>query len=1483
MIETWVNIIETLICIHIIQKIKEIIPKKEEKEVEKENENKEQNEGMKKFVDGGLDIVDGILKIAGIQKGGGKESMSESYEILEHKYYEKMQQLVVKLKEEQSQIQYQLGSTQDAYEFELDINLEATQSKMPITRESLLSLKDIFTKTKRFMKGDKKTWKENVTKFINKHFMNDLVDDIVTKSHYNSSNVMSIIKDQIPQLRFLNETNMKENFFSTIVEQEGKQYDDKTKTNFTKYYHHFFLENLNGKINNKPVNTPEGLKELQNLLKDFQKLRDPEFYVEEKEEKEEEEEKGEKEILEKIDMTYEPNLNLMRDFVKGNMKTKFEAKIEAKSESELDTEYEPKSESKSESESESELESESDAKSEPQSESEYDINETHKEFKTYVDDKMTIDPQNKAGHKVEIDIVGGDSDCYYYKINADGWCGTDTMSFLFLYHYNDKLNGNELLKKGWIPQKDINNQEQLCVKNNLFDIIKNHKDNLLTENSYGIYEKDTLAEYLNKWINRVKRVNESMESMESKESKESKESMESMYIGVEELALMFYLLFSPDYKLVIHHINNNEQIPQTIYFNKEDDKKPNLIPIYVLFSGDHFEPIICYSKEYPILGINKNQSSKQLVSDASVQNNEPLNEISSFESTSTESEEIITETPKLNVVKHESIVETTNEFIQQNENIIKYLDTIKQKYINNETTEIDLNEMARNVASDIVNNASTKATFKKLEEYIKSLEQDNKNAKIDLNKLETILNEEQNERKQENERVRKLLEEINNLKNNMDINETGNKKELEEAYKKLQTYISTNKILNQEKEKLQEKINNLESQLTLTQKELNESKKGLKTKLDENTELQKQITELEAKIKELEDANNKITEVIKQKNDKIRTQQEEIEANNKEIEANKAQIEANNKEIEVKEAKIKKLETANDALTEKNRQNQEQIETQQKEIATQEQIISELRNQLEAKNKEIEAKEAKLREDETVMRKTSEKIASQEKEISELEKLFANLTSEKNQVEAELKAIEAEKEEAERKRLAEEEQRQKEEEAQRQKEEAERKRLEEEEKERPKKEAIGNLTNFLNKTAQLINYINSITFTTLNKDKTSKKSNELYVMNFEETNKIPGLDRTQITQLHKKHHIIEKLTTLDEYVNALKFILQSIKDDEIIDNFEGDYNLYGDEHQRQYYKKSKDGKKTSFSLLPPSFIQDLISTLNTICSKENYQKYVSKEKCDIFQRNFSKNGQYKELFDNTMKSVRDYFKQIQGIVSNTYTKIKDPLFNIENTEDKKDAQKYVIEAINNLRRDISPLFPKEGRCEAQKELKDAYTLINTFLKKFCNKNSSIDVKNYHNINKNKKGCIYLNVNLSEKYILGLQNINSDNNTIEIKTKSERISKTPDRYKLENTQKSNCQTEIKEILDAFNQKFVKQDYPILQTPSPHRNNNSNATTEDPKFVDDSSENNKTEDIYNNKSSNKMATPVNLNKDLNQGGKKKTRRKGRTKKKTKTRKK
>ena len=320
MIEIWVNIIETLICIHIIQKIKKIIPEEKENKEQNEEEIEEGKEERK---------AEGLLgKIKNYDYKGllgsneeKKESMFEPYEILEHKYYEKMQQLVVKLKEEQSQLQYQLGSTQDAYEFELDINLEATQYKMPITRESLFSLKDIITKAKRqFTSTDKKTWKENVTKFINKHFMNDLVDDIVTKSHYNSSNVMLIIKDQIPQLRYLNETNIKENFFSTIVEQEGNQYDDKTKTNFTEYYHHFFLENLNGKINNKPVNTPEGLKELQNLLKEFQKLRDPEFYVEEKEE---EEEKGEKEILEKIDMTYEPNLNLMRDFVKGNMKTKF--------------------------------------------------------------------------------------------------------------------------------------------------------------------------------------------------------------------------------------------------------------------------------------------------------------------------------------------------------------------------------------------------------------------------------------------------------------------------------------------------------------------------------------------------------------------------------------------------------------------------------------------------------------------------------------------------------------------------------------------------------------------------------------------------------------------------------------------------------------------------------------------------------------------------------------------------------------------------------------------------------------------------------------------------------------------------------------------------------------------------------------------------------------------------------------------------------
>ena len=143
----------------------------------------------------------------------------------------------------------------------------------------------------------------------------------------------------------------------------------------------------------------------------------------------------------------------------------------------------------------------------------------------------------------------------------------------------------------------------------------------------------------------------------------------------------------------------------------------------------------------------------------------------------------------------------------------------------------------------------------------------------------------------------------------------------------------------------------------------------------------------------------------------------------------------------------------------------------------------------------------------------------------------------------------------------------------------------------------------------------------------------------------------------------------------------------------------------------------------------------------------------------------------------------------------------------------------------------------------------------------------------------------------MQNINSDNNTIEIKTKSERISKTPDRYKLENTQNSNCQTEIKEILDTFNQKFVKQDYPILQTP-PRDNeaNNSDATTKEPIYDTPSSSQGKNTENNNSVEGNPSdmsATPTNLNSYLNssptKGGKKKTRRKGRTKKKTKTRKK
>lgn len=307
MIETWVNIIETLICIHIIQKIKEIIPE----EVEKDKSNK--------IVETGLDIAGGISKLIS-QTEESKETLSESYEILEHKYYEKMQQLVVKLKEEQSQLQYKLGSIQDAYKFKLDIDLEATQYKMPKTRESLLSLNDIFTKAKRVINKDNLKWKNNVVIFINKHFMNDLVDNIVTRSNYKSSNVMTTIQEQI-QLKFLNNTNIDDNFFNFTnkKEPEWEQYDDKMKTGFTKYYHNFFLENLNGKINNKPLK--EGLKELQNLLKEFQKLQDPEFYGEEKE--------AEKEILKKIDMGYGTNLNLMRDFVEDNMKTKFETFVKS--------------------------------------------------------------------------------------------------------------------------------------------------------------------------------------------------------------------------------------------------------------------------------------------------------------------------------------------------------------------------------------------------------------------------------------------------------------------------------------------------------------------------------------------------------------------------------------------------------------------------------------------------------------------------------------------------------------------------------------------------------------------------------------------------------------------------------------------------------------------------------------------------------------------------------------------------------------------------------------------------------------------------------------------------------------------------------------------------------------------------------------------------------------------------------------------------
>ena len=478
------------------------------------------------------------------------------------------------------------------------------------------------------------------------------------------------------------------------------------------------------------------------------------------------------------------------------------------------------------------------------------------------------------------------------------------------------------------------------------------------------------------------------------------------------------------------------------------------------------------------------------------------------------------------------------------------------------------------------------------------------------------------------------------------------------------------------------------------------------------------------------------------------------------------------------------------------------------------------------------------------------------------------MTSEKEQVEAELNAKRAE-EEKEKERIRQEE------EAQKQKEEAERIRQEKEEKERPKKEAIENLTIFLDKTTKLITYINSITFTTLNKNKTNNED-PLYVINFHETNKIQGLDRNKITQqLHNEYKIINKLTILDRYVKALTFIKTSIEDDSINDL---EYNQFNeDEDHDQYFQIMKDGSTTKFPHLRPKFIKELISTLNNICENKNYIEKVS-EKCNIFRNEFYKgsnrideNEQYIKLFETTMNSVRVYFKQIHGIESKipkTITSFETPIKNKSNTK-----KKYTL-----------PTLPEDSTTIISKNIDDAVNEVKEKLYNFINKFNSesksglLFYKNNNDINqlnKNVKNSYEViqnfgkfcegNFVLKPKEISGFypKLLKKDKETatkLDIKLKYEKVTGEKNHGHNTRHQKQPCGEEfdkaIEEILIIFNNAFFEPKMSSVQSASALQTLPNNKT----KLLQSQSES-----------------------VLPNGGKKKTRRKGRTKKKTKTRKK
>ena len=1044
MIETWVNIIETLICIHIIQKIKKIIPEKEE-----EKENKEQNEGkeeQKEEEEKGESLLGKIKNYdykGLLGSNEEKESMFEPYEILEHKYYEKMQQLVVKLKEEQSQLKYQLGSTQDAYEFKLDINLEATQSKIPITRESLLSLNDIFTKTKRFMKGDKKTWKENVTEFINKHFMNDLVDDIVTKSHYNSSNVMSIIKDQIPQLRFLNETNMKENFFSTIVEQEGKQYDDKTKTKFTKYYHHFFLENLNGN-----VKTTEGLKELENLLKEFQKLREPELYA--------------KEVLEKIDMTYEPNLNLMRDFVKGNMKTKFEAYVESRVEI-IDSSVELKTER---------------------------VIELIKEVSVKLEEQQVKVENKEKEIDAKLEALQRENEQYIAEIKA-------------MKEEHNRLE----TEKNIASKNDENLRSKLEEKNNKLslDLLKKSKENEAQMVKLQIQKEEN---------------SEQMVKLKEQEEQNTKlkNDLEMLNIKHEENINKIKNDNTADKEKAIEELKENHE--KNI---AEITKELNSI----IITNQSLNETI--KNQYAQI-VELQESIKKINGLTDTQRQE----IKTMETNHKENIEKLKAEYKAKVAKLKQNYDTglKTEEERNTETLKEAADRLEEDY------KKELNELQNKHLSDL----------QLLKNQIEELNKDNENLRNiiiqkdkDIGSLKEIEEKLINLNNDNEDKINELASKITDLEHINKQEKEGIINGINEYAKKLSKFKPNEEnTLNKENNNDLKLINNsLATHIERLTYENIKLKEELKLKNEEENKTQTTNKELQEKFDFLEQQKNDLESQLTLTKNELETKEDELNASKAKLQATQEEKDRLQNNIEIQKAKIKELKDNNDVLKQANAQNQEQINMQQEEINEQEKIISKLRKQLKAKNEEIAAKEAKLKEDELTMTKLGEKIGKQEEEIDKL-------TSEKEQVEAELNAKKAKEEDEERKRKAEEERKRLAEEAQRQKDEAERIRKEEEEKERPKKEAILNIKQFLDTINKIKSQLIEITFTYYKSNNEKKYDIDHVKLNNAVTEYKKEEIKSRRNQIIKDDNNLNTIfKNIDKYINTFTKFQQFIENNKI--------------------------------------------------------------------------------------------------------------------------------------------------------------------------------------------------------------------------------------------------------------------------------------------------------------------------------------------------